>query len=192
MPIINSSYFGSGGTDISDATAAASQILAPYTAYVASGKVTGTMPSQGAQTITPGTTNQTIQSGRYLSGTQTILGDAQLIPENIKDGVNIFGVTGVYGLEYYNYTNGATFSYENNQIIIPGTWSYLFGVVGLDGGGISLFHYPNASGYLVSPLSTATGILTKSTGSNQTILTSHRSFSELFPSGIDSVSAYVL
>lgn len=94
MPIINSSYFGSGGTDTSDATAVASQILAPYTAYVASGKVTGTMPSQGAQTITPGTTNKTIQSGRYLSGTQTILGDAQLIPSNIRRGVDIFGVVG--------------------------------------------------------------------------------------------------
>lgn len=42
MPVINSSYFGSGGTDTSDATATASQILAPYTAYVASGKVTRT------------------------------------------------------------------------------------------------------------------------------------------------------
>ena len=41
MPIINTTYSQSG-TNTSDATATASQILSPYTAYVASGKVTGT------------------------------------------------------------------------------------------------------------------------------------------------------
>lgn len=46
MPIINTSFFQTG-TNTSDATATASQILAPYTAYVASGKVTGTIPNNG-------------------------------------------------------------------------------------------------------------------------------------------------
>ena len=46
MPIINTSFFQTGA-NTSDATATASQILAPYTAYVASGKVTGTMPNNG-------------------------------------------------------------------------------------------------------------------------------------------------
>lgn len=122
--------------DTSDATATAAQILAPYTAYIADGKVTGTMetvsqavPSisvsasglitatsnqndgyveggvetateqlstQGAQTITPGTTAQTIQSGVYLTGTQTIEGDTDLVAGNIREGVSIFGVTGTY------------------------------------------------------------------------------------------------
>lgn len=49
---------------------------------------------QAAQTITPGTVNKTIASGRYLTGTQTIKGDANLIAENIKSGVSIFGVAG--------------------------------------------------------------------------------------------------
>jgi hypothetical protein len=49
---------------------------------------------QAAQTITPGTSNKTITSGKYLTGTQTIVGDADLIPANIKKGVNIFGVNG--------------------------------------------------------------------------------------------------
>lgn len=54
------------------------------------------LTSQAAQTITPTTTNQTIASQRYLTGTQTILGDANLVSGNIKDGVSIFGVVGTY------------------------------------------------------------------------------------------------
>ena len=49
---------------------------------------------QAAQTITPGTTNQTIASGRYLTGTQTIKGDANLVASNIVSGKSIFGVVG--------------------------------------------------------------------------------------------------
>ena len=51
---------------------------------------------QSAQTITPTTTDQTIASGKYLTGTQTIKGDANLVAENIADGVTIFGVTGTH------------------------------------------------------------------------------------------------
>lgn len=52
------------------------------------------LPVQDAQTITPDTEDQTIASGTYLTGEQTIKGDANLIPENIAEGVTIFGVTG--------------------------------------------------------------------------------------------------
>lgn len=58
--------------------------------------VTGTMPEQAAQTITPGTSNKTIASGRYLTGTQTIKGDSNLNAANIVSGKTIFGVTGTY------------------------------------------------------------------------------------------------
>ena len=62
------------------------------------GEVTGSLQltTKAAATITPGTTNQTIASGTYLTGTQTISGDADLVAGNIKSGVNIFGVTGTY------------------------------------------------------------------------------------------------
>ena len=52
------------------------------------------VPNQGAQTITPGTSNKTIPAGTYLTGVQTIAGDADLISSNIKSGANIFGVAG--------------------------------------------------------------------------------------------------
>ena len=64
--------------------------------YVSSGTKSATkqLTTQGAQTITPGTSNRTIASGRYLTGTQTIKGDANLVAANIKKGVSIFGVAG--------------------------------------------------------------------------------------------------
>lgn len=59
-----------------------------------SGSDTEQLTTQAAQTITPTTSNQTIASGTYLTGTQTILGDADLVASNIKSGVTIFGVAG--------------------------------------------------------------------------------------------------
>ena len=66
--------------------------------YVAAGTKSNTkqLTTKAAATYTPGTTNQTINSGYYLTGTQTILGDADLVAGNIKNGVQIFGVTGTY------------------------------------------------------------------------------------------------
>lgn len=59
--------------------------------YVGSG-----VTKKSAATYTPGTSDQNIASGQYLSGAQTIKGDANLVAGNIKSGVSIFGVTGTY------------------------------------------------------------------------------------------------
>lgn len=66
--------------------------------YVSSGtkQATKQLTAQAAQTITPSTSDKTIASGRYLTGTQTIKGDANLVAGNIKKGVSIFGVAGSY------------------------------------------------------------------------------------------------
>ena len=68
------------------------------TGYVSAGTKSATkqLTTQAAQTITPTTSNKTISSGRYLTGTQTIKGDANLVAGNIKKDVSIFGVTGTY------------------------------------------------------------------------------------------------
>lgn len=82
--------------DTSDATAVAADILKDKTAYVNGQKVTGTITSVNAQTITPTITDQTVNSNVFLAGAITVAGDANLLAENIKSGVTIFGVTGTY------------------------------------------------------------------------------------------------
>ena len=53
-----------------------------------------TLAALGAQTITPGQTDQMIRFGQYLTGSQIIKGDSNLKSANIKSGVSIFGVVG--------------------------------------------------------------------------------------------------
>lgn len=79
-----------------DATVTSDKMLKDYTGYAKGVKVTGTIESRAAQTITPGTSNKTIAAGRYLEGTQTIKGDSNLVAANIIKGKSIFGVTGSY------------------------------------------------------------------------------------------------
>ena len=67
--------------------------------YVPGGTKSATqqLTTQGAATITPTTTNQTaVASGRYTTGDVKVAGDANLVPENIAEGVSIFGVTGTH------------------------------------------------------------------------------------------------
>ena len=85
------------GHDTSQVTATAATVRSGYKFVNSSGQlITGTIPSKGAQTYTPKTVSQTISSGQYLSGNQTIQGDENLKASNIKSGVSIFGVSGSY------------------------------------------------------------------------------------------------
>jgi|GEM_PF-2932390 len=82
-------------------------------------ELTGTMPDQGAKIITPSTVNQAIPAG-YHNGQGYVKGDSNLVAENIKQGISIFGVNGTLvpqkffmtdlkghfvGNGYYNYIN---------------------------------------------------------------------------------------
>lgn len=64
------------------------------TAGTASVSLSASVTTQGATTYTPTTSDQTIASGTYTTGAQTIKGDANLLAGNIKSGVSIFGVNG--------------------------------------------------------------------------------------------------
>lgn len=98
-----------------------------------SGQVTGgtttateQLTAQGAQTITPTTSDQTIAAGKYLTGAQTIEGDANLVAGNIKDGVTIFGIEGTY-------------EGESGSVLVPTAGDYpVVENAGLGGAGSSL------------------------------------------------------
>lgn len=69
--------------------------------YVSSGtagnssvSLTASVTTKAAATITPGTSNQEIAAGTYLTGKQTISGDSELKAANIVYGKSIFGVSG--------------------------------------------------------------------------------------------------
>lgn len=93
-----------------DATADSNMILKDAIAYVKGAKIKGTIPSKGEALYTPGRADQTIASGQYLNGTQTIKGDTNLTSANIVEGMTIFGVTGTAKLESHVVENNKSVS----------------------------------------------------------------------------------
>lgn len=93
----------STGTNTLTLTKSVSVTPSVTAGYVSSGtagnssvSLTANVTTKAAATITPGTTDQTIASGTYLTGAQTIKGDSNLIADNIKSGVSLFNITGTY------------------------------------------------------------------------------------------------
>lgn len=62
----------------------------------ATGSTSTQLTTKTATTYTPTTVDQTISSGQYLTGVQTIKGDANLVASNIAKDITIFGVTGTF------------------------------------------------------------------------------------------------
>lgn len=103
-PNIGISFGGNEGYIYSSTETGTIQVSTSGYAYQATEQLT----TKGATTYTPTTTAQTIASGTYLTGTQTISGDADLVAGNIKSGVTIFGVEGTY--------SGASINNQNKTV----------------------------------------------------------------------------
>lgn len=122
--------------DTTDATAAASEILAGKTAYVAGAKVSGTMTNNGSDgggTISAKAQQVTIPQGYHDgSGKVQIASSeqAKVIPGNIKAGVELLGVTGDYsGASITAQARNATPSFAQQTIIPESGFDYLSQVV---------------------------------------------------------------
>ncbi len=82
--------------DTDDATADSDKIVKGKTGYVNGQIVIGTLDLIQAQELLPTTSALTIDAKAYLAGDIVILGDPNLVAENIKNNIQIFGVNGRY------------------------------------------------------------------------------------------------
>lgn len=132
-PITGSCTYDSNTTD---ATATAAEILATKTAYVNKNKLTGTMPNNGAVDASlTSKTPYTIPQG-YHDGSGTVGLDsasaAALVAENIREGVEILGVTGTMsGSEDVHAQSKTVTPGTTSQTVLPDspTYNYLSQVV---------------------------------------------------------------
>lgn len=86
---------------------------------------------QAAKTITPTTASQiAVSSGYYTGGNVTVKGDSNLVADNIKSGISIFGINGTYvgsggdtsgedGL-----VTGTVTSYTNNRVTFVVSYAF--------------------------------------------------------------------
>lgn len=111
--------------DTQDATAADAEILSGKIAYVRGVKKTGTMKNNGAVSVKISNKDDAIQIAQgYHDGSGTAALDdtekAKLIPNNIREGVTLFGVPGeMSGSEGVNAQSKEVTSSTVDQTILP-------------------------------------------------------------------------
>lgn len=90
-------------SDTSDDTAAVAEILAGKTAHARGALLTGTMPNRGSSAVTVrDKSGTTIPQGYYDGSGKASIDETSatnLIAGNVKEGVQILGVTGTYSGE---------------------------------------------------------------------------------------------
>ncbi len=135
--------------------ATAADLLSGYTASVATGPITGTMPNQGSPTFTPSGTAQSIPAGYYVGAT--------------IDGVTMKVATGVIsgssGTVMFNGVNTGTgaavvgFStYRTLTIPVPSAASEIIAVAAyMQGGQTSIYTWATGPTIFASPSGYADG-----------------------------------
>lgn len=75
------------------------------------------LDTQTVTTITPGTSKITaVTTGKYTTGPVYVAGDSDLVPGNIKSGVNIFGVSGTAPIVKMVDLSKAVISYGEKEV----------------------------------------------------------------------------
>lgn len=110
--------------DTSDGTASADEILATKTAYVNGSKLTGSMTNNGGVTGTISTKagQYTVPAGYHDGSGKVSINSteqAKIIAGNIKDGVEILGVTGTYTGEGVTAQAKTVTPYTTQQTVLP-------------------------------------------------------------------------
>lgn len=118
--------------DSGDATVQVAEILSDKTAYARGARLTGTMPNNGAVSLTISSKDDSISIAQGYhdgSGTVKLLDSekAKLIAANIKSGITILGVTGTMEPSSSVKVHAKTVTPSTTQqIVLPGSeYDYL-------------------------------------------------------------------
>lgn len=116
---INGSMLDNSGID--NALKVNTSYTIPQGWYSGTEKITQSLTTQAASSVTPSTANKTVcSSDRWTTGNITIIGDSKLVSTNIKNGVNIFGVVGSFS----GWSDNPVIIWNNGSVNGGQIWSF--------------------------------------------------------------------